>query len=229
MGHIWDSSNHVSLYDILKDALHVPYKPPAEALHVFIGLPPIRHLYTKSRLNLINQLSRSQTNIEEFSLSALYKLLVSEGNRFIGIRSSKLDMVEYVSQAKPSNIHKYIHKSWEDSWRNFCVQFSQPGSLLQLLTNPIDLLNKRRLPLQANSMLVGQLCSLLTGHTRLQLHKYKLGHTFSPTCICLRGDETPLHFIQECVTYQIARSESKPTTDNWGSIIDFLRLTKRKP
>ena len=59
--------------------------------------------------------------------------------------------------------------------------------------------------------LVGSLCALLTGHSRLQLHMYRLKLTFSPTCICLAEDETSIHFLSECKLFSHIRNFIKGT------------------
>ena len=90
-----------------------------------------------------------------------------------------------------------------------------------------QLLNKNAIPLYPNPKLVGILCSLLSGHTKLQVHLYKLKLTFSPTCICLKDDETPHHYIFDCPDFINTRNICQPILGNWHSLLSYIEMTKR--
>ena len=106
---------------------------------------------------------------------------------------------------------------------------STTDGLLYLFSDCKLIWNEQRIPLCTDPRLLGQLCGLLTGHANLQLHRYRLGLTFSPTCICLGGDESPQHFLFECETYREIREKFPPSLNNWNSIIYYLKISLRNP
>ena len=64
-----------------------------------------------------------------------------------------------------------------------------------------------------------QLCSLLTGHTNLQGHKCKLKLTFTPTCSCLKEDETVDHFFFICEKHRFLRQRLNLDVTNYAHIL----------
>ena len=94
-----------------------------------------------------------------------------------------------------TRIMKHVKSIWQSKWANFCLNNGAIEGLLGYIQDPIKLISTNKVPLTYRPKLVGSLCVLLTGHTRLQLHLYKLKLTHSPTCICLEGDESPIHFV----------------------------------
>ena len=51
--------------------------------------------------------------------------------------------------------------------------------LLASMTLPSAILTQNPIPNKLNNKLTGSLCALLTGHSRLQSHKYELGLTLN--------------------------------------------------
>ena len=77
--------------------------------------------------------------------------------------------------------------------------------------------------------LVGVALSLVSGHCDLQLHRYKLGLTYSPTCLCLTEDESAGHFVLRCPLYRERRAQSGISAVNLTieKVISFIQLTGR--
>ena len=228
LSYIWDPHAQLSIYQQLKDLLHAPFNPPLESLYVLAHIKPQNIANTQYRLQLVNQILLSGDNLSAYPKSSLTQLLKSESSKFLEQRNHTLGPpdVVYFSKLK---IRNHIQQLWEKSWQNFCSFNTQSEGLLTHITDCKQLLNKQKLPLDIEPRLLGQLCGLITGHANLQLHKYKLGLTYSPTCICLEGDESPLHFLFECVTYSEIRQKFPPSIDSWDSIKNFLVYTHRVP
>ena len=182
----------------------------------------------KGRLQLVKQLLLTKGNLSEYSKSPLTKLMVSEAAKYLQVRNPML-CKDDAKSFSGSMIKSHIHRLWETSWQNFCKYTNQSDGLLYHLNDCKLVLTKQRVPLHTIPRLLGQLCSLLTGHANLELHRYKLGLLYSPTCICLVGDKSPLHFLFEWETYSTVTEIYQPTLENWNTILDFLKNTKRIP
>ena len=61
------------------------------------------------------------------------------------------------------------------------------------------------LPL-ANSIIPRQVIHLITGHSRLLSHQFRLSFSPSPTCPCGLGEETTEHFLFVCALHSTTRS-----------------------
>ena len=112
-------------------------------------------------------------------------------------------------------------------WRTFLnLQNGTDGLAYHL--DPDHLLSDP-IPLNLNRVLLGKICSLFSGHCNLQSHKYKLGLTFTPTCVCLEEDETVYHHLFYCAIYNNLRhvtgiNQQHPSTNQ---IIRFCKGADR--
>ena len=229
LAHLWDTQIKFSIYSALKDMLRVPFFPPGEHLHVFSRIFPLPILYTYQRLNLAKQLLlHNDLNIlEKYHKSPIAQSVKSDFLKYTGTR--RLDDDQAIISFKKSQINKHIYKRWQMRWQTCCLQFNSSQGLLGLLADKSSLIYYNKIPLHLNPRIIGSLCALITGHTRLQLHTYKLKLTYSPTCVCLEEDESPHHYLFNCKLYNHARICSMPILPNWESIIEFIKLTNRFP
>ena len=88
-----------------------------------------------------------------------------------------------------------------------------------------------------NKQNIRLLTQMITGHAKLNRHKYLMGMEDSPTCPkCGEGDETPHHMLTDCPAYGRLRKETfnkhNITTDdipflNGKDIVRFARQTGR--
>ena len=230
LGFLWDKKNCISLYRALKDMLRVPYRPPGEHLHVFARIKPISLLYESQRLTLMRQLiiNKSALTLVQYDKSLVYITLNASSRKFLGVR--QLNSVDLKSSNfKKSTINKYITKKWKETYNNYSKFSGTSYGLLLYVQDKATLIDSNPIPIQAAPRLVGNLCALLTGHTRLQLHTYRLGLTYSPTCVCLSEDETSQHYVFECELYKHVRNKTSPSVNDWYSIIDYIKATERNP
>lgn len=164
---------------------------------------------TQLRLSLVRQLLKFT---KRWNLS-LKKLL----------HVRHLDSLIPVGTLPKSKIKQRTLDSWKRHWKTFCSRSATSEGLIFLIPGPVILLSTDSIPKRADPKLTGSLCALLAGHTRLQLHKHKLGLTFSPTCICLAEHESPMHFIFSCYLYSNHSSEIHPDVCNWPSILGVFK------
>ena len=179
----------------------------------------LRQLITCNNTNILHSHNRSNLN----------QILKIDGAKFLGLRLIDNFTVLSANSFSRYKIKAYITTKWKESWCNYMRSSGNTDGLLSFIENPTDLIDKSSIPLNNPAKLVGSLCALLTGHTRLQLHTYKLKLTFSPTCICLEEDESPYHFVFTCKLYSIPRSCSMPSLDDWHSILSYIMSTGKLP
>ena len=146
---------------------------------------------------------------------------------FLQVRKIDLNTKFELHNFKKANIEKHITQKWKNSFTNSCLHSGTNYEILHLLSDVTSIIDK--IPLYRRPRLVSSLCALLTEHSRLQLHLYKLKLTFSPTCICLAEDETSIHFLSECKLFSHIRNRTKPMPEDWHSIIDFIKGIGRLP
>jgi hypothetical protein len=134
LAHLWDCSHKLSLYHILKEVLHVPFNPPAEALHTFSGIKPVPLQYTALRLGLVGQLiKQSQIEIFEFSKSPLSQVLRAETAKLCRVRviASYSDLnLEFLKKHK---IKSHVISLWRSRWKNFSLNWASEGLLNTLM------------------------------------------------------------------------------------------------
>lgn len=108
-------------------------------------------------------------------------------------------------------------------WRNLHRNDMCPYGLISelpaehLLKHPLLNLPKKQL---------GALCNLLSGQSRLQLFQYRIGLRFTPMCTCLEEEKSTRHYLFNCADYVDERSETNPNTDDWYSMLEFIRVTE---
>ena len=226
LSHLWDTDNKLSLYTPIKQMLHAPFYPPAEILHVLSNILPVALIHTKHRLLTTNQLlNGNPSTLQQFPKSKLSKILSSEWLKFE--KSHPLTNNSSTSTVS-CKIKRYTLSLWQKRWQNFLRQHQSSG-LLAVLENPETLLTRNPVPHKLQPTSFGNLCAVLTGHSRLQDHKFALSLTYSPTCICLSGDETPFHYLFECTLYNCLRLVHPPIIGDWNSMVTFIEKTGRNP
>ena len=230
LAHLWDTRALLNFHTQIKCILHVPFNPPTECLNLFANVLPTPLLYTKLRLNLVKQLIKiSDNSLEAYRKSSLVKIINSETLKFLKWKGKENEKLEPQILSK-TNLKKFTMKNWSLRFNNYlkaegCCTYG----LLHILPNPVSFLLTNRSSLENNPQDVGSLCALLSGHSRLQLHRYVLGLTYSPTCICLQGDESSIHYVFDCAINEFARRETRPSIENLNSLLQFLRKCKNKP
>ena len=185
--------------------------------HLSNSLTPQTH----QRLRLAEQLMCSdKTVFTTHPKARLTKLINSEINRLNKSDNSDTQLSHKVST-------KTKLKVYGDNVGKITVcTIVSPLAYLDS-SDTTSLIHNNNIRTDCNPMLVGSLCALLTGHTRLQLHRYKLGLTFTFTCICLGGDESPYHFVFECALHINIRNNFKLTLNHpvhWESLISFIAI-----
>ena len=193
---LWDFNHAISIHACLKNLLNVPFNPPAAYLHALSGVKPLNVSYTRSRLQLLRQLVQSGL-WEESILSQRGPLVAAIKTDMVGFLGRKFPAHSLgIDNVTRGAVKKFEQVKWEKSWRSFeRTQDCKIGLTLSLpsmflLTNPI--------PLDGSRISIGLLCSIVSGHCSLQEFSYKLGLTFSPSCVCLSVDESVDHFLFDC-------------------------------
>lgn len=208
--------------------LHAPFNPPGDVLHVVGRILPISLMHTKFRLNIVRQLIMlNPNNLEEHPKSKLTLMLRSEYTKCMKYFNGSKNVTGEPMIKQPI-IKNYINHLWDMKWNNH-LQRTQSCGLISTMDHPKLLLYKNQIPDTISPKLVGNLCALITGHSRLQDHTYLLKLTFSPTCICLTGDETPYHFLYDCPLYSNLRNADPPNTQNWSSVARYIEKSGRNP
>ena len=211
--------------------LRVPYNPPLEQLHIYAQTKPLPIQYTILRLGLVSQLISSQHNLElqTYPNSKLSRLILADITKFTKTRNLSQPLQLEKCDFTKSKIHNYGNKLWQDQWVRYCRNNDTSYGLLHLIKDKTSLITNNPVPISQHPRLVGSICALLSGHTRLQLHTYKLKLTYSPTCICLAEDETSEHYVVKCKLYDTLRQSKQPSIEDWDSIISFIESTGRFP
>ena len=228
-GHLWDLNSDISLYTFLKDLLRVPYKPPGELLYKLAGVLPLDIRYRYNRLSTLRQLIAT-TDIETLQnnvKSRLYLSFLTDVKSLCGRKSGFGDLS--VNELKRTRLKKHCEEQWHKRWIATTSTLQDDtvlGILPQHYFEKHDAIRKLEV---STPRLVGAALSLVSGHCDLQLHRYKLGLTYSPTCLCLTEDESAAHFVMRCPLYRERRVQSgimdgELTLDK---VIFFIQLTNR--
>ena len=126
-------------------------------------------------------------------------------------------------------ILKNTTQKWKNRFTNSCLHSGTNYGILHLLSDVASIIEKNPTPLYGRPRLVDSLCALLTGHSKRQLHLYRLKLTFSATCICLAEEKKFIHFLSECKLFSHIRNCIKPMREDWHSIMDFIKGTCQLP
>ena len=222
--YIWDTSNSFSIYKYMKDVIGAQFNPPAIALHNLLHINSATSRNTKLTLTLCRHaikdgvlqyiLSQNKSKLQKTIKLSITRLV---GRNFV---LSKLDVAAF----RKANLKQLVEKDNARQWRSTLRSGACATGLLPELEpafiqkNPIPLTNKTDTKI---------LCGVLTGHIPLQTHLFNLGLSFTPTCTCLKEDETVHHYIYNCPNYAQLRKNTQPSPTNYNSLIDFVRLSYR--
>ena len=222
---VWNVADSVSLYPHLNVILGGHFNPSSDALHMLSGVMTTRMMATRERLQIIrNILATNMTHIiTSTSKSPITKLFTADSKKLIP-RNFTLEQCKATDFSK-AKVKKLLTTERERQWKMALLNGQcQQGLLAELspdhlLSFPIPLGNPRKV--------VGYLCDLLTGHSKLQLFQYIINKTYSPTCSCLAEDETPSHFLYRCKDFSSLRSRVQPNPFDWDSLIEYTTLSGR--
>ena len=206
--------------------LHVPFTPPAEALHVMGDIPPLPVSYSASRMSLLRQItaSKSLAPFNNYNKSRLFKTLLADLVQLFGRKASVLDIT--TDMLTPTALRNQKQRQWDRLWKTHLKLHSGSDGLLYYLPPHSYLTAQIPLDLAAPKD-IGMVISLMLGHCKLQQHLYKLKLTFSPTCTCLSEDESCHHFLFSCPTYHHLRQTIRPQLLNYPSILRFAKESGR--
>lgn len=200
--HIWDQQQRLSIYQQLKDLLRVPYHPAQELLHALSGLLPLDLQHRRNRLSTLRQLITTD-NIGILSSNSKSRLSIACLTDLKSIGGKEVTMTTATAGClKRSRIAAVIVKESHRRWNSYINRsnVTSAGSL-----HKYDIL-KFSSEAAAPIKVIGQMLSLFSGQCDLQLFRYKIGLSYTPTCACLEDDETPWHFMFECPIYKVSRA-----------------------
>ena len=206
--------------------LRVPYSPPSELLHVLCGVPPIAITATSQRLSLVRQMLLNGTLAAmtvNCPKSKLVKIVVGDIKGILGRACEVSTLAPGCISTRAIGL--YRTKLWVRRLEHLVDNGGQAYGLVQHIG--ISTLLRCKVPLDRPPREVGILCSLITGHANLQLHRYTLGITYSPTCTCLEEDESSFHYLFECSNYSNLRNIVKPKIESWRTLYEFVRTSGR--
>ena len=199
VSHLWDIKNDLKIYNMVKEMMRIPYNPPEELLLAMASITPLKIRDTSSRLCILKQLIANNDTvcITNNTKSSLQKLFVAD---LVKLKGRGADITELTAKdLRKSEINKCIRNENRRKFESFLkVQSGSDG--LAYYLEP-DYLAKNTIPLNMDPRLLGKVCSLFSGHCNLGVHRYKLGLSFSPTCVCLQEDETVAHHVFKCPLY----------------------------
>ena len=227
--HIYDIhvDGNIKLHDVLKTLLYAPYKPPEETLCLLADITPRDITGITQRLSILGQILRSGDTqlLQQNSKSKLQKRFSSYLIQLNGRGASFSSLT--LEDLKASRVKKCSKSIWERRWTQFYKKNNSADGLLY--TFPTKHFLTSTLPLHEKSQTISKVVSVLTGHAKLAVHQYKLGHTYSPTCVCLKEDETICHYIFNCKIYNDTRKalQISPTKITITSLIEYIERTNR--
>ena len=222
--YIWDPKCETTTYKCLKDMLGVPFNPPTEALYQLTDIKP------PELKNLSDIFTLCKLSSKDDTLQNILAQRKSELQMRIKTCLAKLCGRNYSTHLSPEDFKKskidIILKT--ESRRRWKARLSNGDCSTGLLNRlPPDHLEKHHVPLWLPRQEVALLCSMLTGHSKLQCHLYKLKLTFTPTCTCLKDDETVEHYLYECTNYLNLRIRLNPNPNNYIDMIEYIKNTHR--
>ena len=222
---IWDTNEDMSLHTCLKDLLGVPFNPTTESLHRLANLPTIHIRYSNDILNLCRLAIEGDTlnNILLLEKSKLQKKIRSHIITLLGrhFGENPLSAEEF----KKSKVKRLLKEESNRIWTTHLKQgHNCEGLLSQLEASHLE---KAPIPLSLPRKTVGQLCSLMTGQTKLQAFLYKINQTYTPTCSCLIEDETVFHFISKCPNYSYLRYNIELNIEDHMSLVSYIEKSGR--
>ena len=229
LSFIWDFKHRLSVYQMVKDLSRAPLNPPAEHLYVMTDVKPLEIRYSQLRLSLLRTLPESGWEIlSQKTRGVISNKFLTDCQSYVGSRNIDFNVDICLSKFTKTQIKKYIFDKWGKHYLNFCRANPSSG-LLSDIKLCQSIYSGNKLPLNVKSRVFGSLCGLLTGHCRLQYHLYVLDLTFTPTCICLTGDETSQHYLFDCPLYSDLRPDNQPAVLNWYDVANYITKSGRTP
>lgn len=223
--YIWDTQEEMSLHSCLKDLLGVPFNPATDTLHKLANIPTIHVRYTGDILNLCKLSIEGSTmnNILDQKKSSLQHRIRCCIVRLLGRHFEEYPLTS--TQFKKSNVQKFLKEEANRTWKSHLKQgHNSEGLLSQLDAAHLD---KVPVPLNLPRQIIGKLCSLLTGQTKLQAFLYKVNQSYTPTCSCLMEDETVSHYVYRCQNYQYLRVRLYVDPTDHMSLISYVKESGR--
>ena len=222
---VWNSKDCVLLHKHLQNITGAHYNPSSDCLHKLSGVLTVKLMMTGERLQTVrNLMSAGLTRIiTSPQKSALAKIFLADCRKLIP-RSTKLEDCAPTALSQ-KNIKSLISREWERQWKASLQNRQCHQGLLSEL--PPKHLSMYSLPLHNRHQILGKLCDLLTGHSKLQLFQYIIKNSYTLTCSCLEEDESPSHYLFRCKDYATLRDEIKPNPQDWDSNIEFITKSRR--
>ena len=222
---IWDENHTLSVHYCMKDLLGTSLNPPTEALHQISRIPTGRDLASRDIYNYCRMAAGSLmlATMLEYTRSKLQKRVQSHIVKIKGRNFSDNPLTS--EDFRKSIIHRKLREDRQQRWKTSLeIGNCGTGLLVDLRT---DHLEKHPFPLDIPRKETSILTGVLTGHINLQCHLYRIGITFSPTCICLQEDETVQHYLYNCSLYTHLRTAHPPDINDYGSILKYCRSSGR--
>ena len=227
LSYLWDHKQRLSIYQMVKEFLRVPFNPSSEHIYAFGNVLPLDLSYLKQKLNMVRNLIKTNQVciLSKYPNSLFMKTFKADVYKFLGVRGFNPQDLTIKDFAK-TKINNYISEKWKTKFITHCRVNPSSGLLSssEIYENYFD---KLRLPLNIKPRVFGGICSLLTGHCNLQLHLYKLKLTYTPCCICLTEDESVDHYLFRCPLYTDIRNQYYPEPNNWDSVANFIFYSGR--
>ena len=216
--------------------LRIPYNPSSELIHAISSVIPVDLINRRKRLSTLRQLViTDNTDILRYNIrSSLYTQILTDVKALCG-RKTSFDNITQGS-LKKGKLSSYIAKETCRRWTSFTLKSKHDSSTETLLplwsdsfiqTDTLQLLRDQKV----SNRTAGFLFSLVSGQCNLQLFQYKIGVTYSPTCVCLEEDETPCHYLFRCPLYSASRLACCITPDtrlhDLGRVTKYIQETRR--
>ena len=220
---IWNLKDKVSFHSHLQTILAAYYNPSTDSLHLISGVPPTRLLMSRERLQILRSLICTKLThiINTTKKSTVAKQFIVDSKKLIPRTATLVQCVP--SDFSKAKIQILLSLEWRRQWKsNKQNGQCQQGRLTEMAP---EHLFTHALPLKNPRTLIGELCSLLNGHSKLQLFQYLIKNTYTPTCSGLMKDETPSHFLYRCKEFTNLRNVIEPNPESWESIPSFIKST----
>ena len=171
-------------------------------------------------------MSSEQDYFDKLMTKTKSKLSLRVRTHVISIKGRGFNTNELTqSDFKRSIIKGHLLTKSRNRWKtNITTGMCSTGMLSQLKPSHLE---KYPIPLSESRKNVTILTGLLTGHINLQSHLYKLGLTYTPTCTCLREDETVHHYLYNCTNYKFLRAKIYPDFTNYNSVLQYVEESGR--
>lgn len=127
------------------------------------------------------------------------------------LRETRLSLSEENSETSDVNTCKaLIRKSVWMQWATEWTSGSDSASTRDFFPTPGHARFLQR------SFLYHEISQLVTGHSALNHHLYKIGRATSPRCACGEDEETMLHFLFQCPRFSLERCTLQQSVSDAG-------------